>query len=323
MTTVALTGATGFLGSALARALTSQGFKVIALVRPTSDRSVLEGLDVSWAEGDITEPASLKGLLDGADWLIHAAGMLGRAGVAEKNYHRVHVDGLANVLGEAGHCRRLLHISSSGVLGPIQGPPADEAAAPAPSNPYERSKAAGEALAQEHARAGLPLVIARPEFVYGPGDRHVLRLFQAVKAGRFFYIGGGRHCCHPTFIDDAVDGLLRCLRQGRPGQIYHITGPRPVTFRELGETIAGALEVAPPRWSLPRPLAWKGAAALEAAGKALGFRPPLSRTAVAFFSEDRRFSWAKAEQELVYRPAIELAEGVRRSVAWYRQQGWL
>lgn len=323
MTTVAITGATGFLGGALARALVTQGASIIALARQGSDRTALADLDVTWVTGDITDPASLQNAFAGADWLVHAAGMLGQAGVPEEMYQHLHVQGTANVLAEAGHCRRVLHISSPGVLGPIAGPPADETVALAPSNPYERSKAQSETLALEAARNGLPLIVARPEFVYGPGDRHVLGLFQAIQRGRFFYIAGGRHTCHPTFVKDVVDGLLRCLRSGRPGEIYHLTGPRPVTFRELGQVLAAELGAAPPRWSLPRPLAWLGAAALEVAGGLLGFRPPLSRTGVAFFSEDRRFSWEKAHRELGYQPAFDLSAGIAHTVAWYRQQGWL
>jgi nucleoside-diphosphate-sugar epimerase len=74
----------------------------------------------------------------------------------------------------------------------------------------------------------------------------VLGLFKAVRDGRFFTISGGQHTCHPTYIDDAVTGMLLALQRGRVGEIYHITGPEPVTFRELGTTIAAALGVPPP-----------------------------------------------------------------------------
>ena len=129
--------------------------------------------------------------------------------------------------------------------------------------------------------------------------------------------------CHPTFIDDAVDGMLRCLEQGKPGEIYHITGPRPVTFRELATTIAAALDVPPPRLHVPRNLAIVGASGFEVLGKIMRKSPPLSRTGVAFFSEDRRFSWAKAERELSYRPQYDLKTGVEATIAWYRREGYL
>lgn len=322
---VFITGATGFLGGALARALAENGAEVHALARPTANRSVLNDVAITWHEGDISMPASLDGFV-GAGWIIHAAGRLGEPGVPEEAYHRLHVDGTRNVLAAAAAMRtqpRVLYVSSPGVLGPIAGEPAAEDAPLSPSNPYERSKAAAEGAARQFAAQGLPVIIGRPEFVYGPGDRHVLGLYKAILRGHFFYLNGGRHFCHPTFIADAVAGLLLCLSTGRPGEIYHITGPRPLTFRELGETMARALGVRPPRLSLPVWVAKGAAIGLEALGFVARRKPPLSRTGVAFFSEDRRFSWQKARKELGYTPQYDLTPGTRLTVEWYRQQGWL
>lgn len=323
---VFITGATGFLGGAMARALAQQGVELHALARPSADRRTLEGLPVTWHEGDVRAPETLGGAMAGADWVIHAAGRLGEHGVPEEAYYALHVDGTRNVMAAAlatGSPPRVLHVSSPGVLGPISGAPATEDAPYGPSNAYERSKAAGERVALEFAARGLPVVICRPEFVYGPGDRHVLGLFQAIRRGRFFYFEKGRHFCHPTFVADAVAGMLLGLRSGRSGAIYHIAGPRAVTFRELGHCIAAALGVRPPWLSLPRWLATAGVVGGEALERVSGRRPPLSRSGLAFFSEDRRFSWQAAHAELGYTPGYDLAAGVARTVAWYRQQGWL
>lgn len=322
MTKIAITGATGFVGGALARALAARGHEIIALARPSARRDHLADLPITWVTGDVTDRESLRGKFAGAEWLIHAAGMLGQAGVPERAYFDLHEQGTNNVLAEAETAviQRILHVSSPGVLGPISGPPADETTPLAPSNPYERSKAAAEQVALVYARGGLPVVIVRPEFIYGPGDLHVLGLFQAVRDGRFFTISGGQHTCHPTYIDDAVQGMLLALERGRVGEIYHVAGPEPVTFRELGETIAVALGVPPPRLNLSRPLAMAGATGLELLARPLKKRPPLSRTGVAFFSESRRFSWQKAHAELGYTPNYDLPTGVARTVAWYQEQ---
>ena len=354
---VVLTGATGFVGGALARRLAAEGVELHALTLPGSDRSRLAGVPVTFHSGDITTPAGLDGLFDGATWVIHAAGMLGRAGVSAATYNRINAEGVGHVLaaverawqqGRTAAGLRVLHVSSAGVLGPVRQagmkdeggrmssePPLrdssfrlhpssfDESSPLAPSNAYERSKALGEAVAAGFARDGLPLVVARPEFIYGPGDVHVLGLFRAIQRGLFFYIGDGTNTCHPTYVDDMVDGLLACLRRGAAGGVYHIAGPRPLPFRELAETIAAALGVPPPRWRVPVPLAWLGAAGLEAAGKLTGRDVPLSRTGVAFFSENRRSTYAKAERELGFTPRVELPEGVERTVGWYRGEGLL
>lgn len=326
MTKVLITGITGFVGSALARALAVEGVDLFGLVRPSANRTRLDGLNVTYLEADITIRESLHGVFDWADWVIHAAGMLGQAGVSESVYHHLHVEGTNNVLAameKLDDPPRVLYVSSPGVLGPVEDKAVDETAPHAPSNVYERSKAAAEMVVNIYAGHGLPVVIARPEFIYGPGDRHVLGLFQAVQNGRFFTIDHGRYTCHPTYIDDAVDGMLRCLKQGRPGQIYHVAGPTAVTFRHLADTIAAALGVPPPTRNLPRPLVLAGATLLEMAGALFRFRPPLSRSGVAFFSENRCFSWQKAHRELGYTPQVDLQMGVHKTVAWYRQQGLL
>jgi len=332
---VVLTGATGFVGGAVARRLAAEGAELHALTLPGSDRARLAGVPVTFHSGDITTSAGLDGLFDGATWVIHAAGMLGRAGVSEATYRRVNAEGARHVLaaadaawraGRTAPDLRVLHVSSAGVLGPVVGrvgnPPykGDESSPLAPSNAYERSKALAEQYAAEFAAGGLPLVVARPEFIYGPGDVHVLGLFRAIQRGVFFYIGDGQNTCHPTYVADMVDGLLACLRRGAPGGVYHIAGPRPLPFRELAETIAAALGVRPPRWRVPVPLAWLGAAGLEAAGKLAGRDVPLSRTGVAFFSENRRSTYARAERELGFAPRVELQEGVARTVEWYRTE---
>lgn len=322
---VAVTGATGFLGSAVARALAAEGAEVHALRRRSSDPRALGGVPVTWHEGDVADPASLRALVEGADWVVHAAGQLGADGVPERAYLAANVVGTHNLMQaarESGRSPRVLHLSSPGVLGPTASPVGEDAPH-APTTAYERSKAEAERVALAFAARGLDVVLARPGFIYGPGDRHVLRLFQAIRRGRFFYVDGGRSLCQPTFVEDVVAGLLACLRRGRTGEAYHLVGPRPVTFRELGETIAGALAVRPPRLSLPRWSAMAVAGGLEGIARASGLRAPLTRNGVAFFSQDRVVSCRKARDELGYAPASDIDDGVRRTVAWYQERRWL
>ena len=125
---VVLTGATGFVGGAVARRLAAEGVELHALTLPGSDRARLAGVPVTFHSGDITAPAGLDGLFDGATWVIHAAGMLGRAGVSDDTYRRVNAEGARHVLaaadaawraGRTATDLRVLHISSAGVLGPV------------------------------------------------------------------------------------------------------------------------------------------------------------------------------------------------------------
>jgi nucleoside-diphosphate-sugar epimerase len=326
---ILVTGASGFIGSALTRALVSRGKRVRALVRPTSDLSRLEGLEVEMTRGDVLEPDSLPPALEGVRTVYHLAGKLGQFGVPEAAYHRLHVDGTLNVLRAcAGRdLERLVYGSSPGMLGALApgDPPHAEDAPHRPSGAYERSKSAAEQAALPlAAELSLPLVIARPEFVYGPGDRHVLGIFRAIQQGTFFYIGSGDCLCHPTYVDDVVEGLLACASPAaRPRQAYHLAGPRAVTIRAWATAIAAALETRPPRLHLPTPLVRAGAWGAEWAGRLLGIHPPLTREGVRFFTESRAFSVEKAARELGWTPQTDIDKGTRRAVAWYRTQGLL
>ena len=318
-----LTGATGFVGGALSRALLARGDKVTALVRQPPPES--GSWEIRWVRGDLTADGSWLTALAGHDAVIHAAGRLGAFGISEKAYVQLHVEGTRRLLEAAGSAgvRRLLYVSSPGVLGPTRGSALTEEAPYRPTNRYERSKALAEKLVRKFAEHGLPVVIVRPEFLYGPGDLHVLGLFRAIQRGRFFLINGGRSSCHPTYIDDGVRGMLLALEKGGEGEIYQIAGESPVAMRDFSAEIAAALGREPSWMSLPRPIMVAGAAVLEQIGRVAGWTPPLTRSAVDFFSTSYRFSWQKARQELGYEPAITLEEGIRRTVAWYRQNGYL
>lgn len=327
---VVITGANGFIGAALVHHFSAQGHEVVGLVQSFSHLWRLIDLDLDIHQGDVRRPESLVGVFAGAEWVVHAAGRLGEPGVPEDVYYDVHVTGTENVLRAVSADApgaRVLHISTPGVLGPLLAiSPVtlpDETTPVAPSNPYERTKAVGEWVARQYAHKGMDIVIVRPEFVYGPGDVHVLGLFRMIQRGLFFYIGDGDNYCHPSYIDDVVNGMALCLVHGQSGETYHIAGERPERWRAFAGAIANALEVAPPRLHLPRSLAKAGALAGEVAGRVFGRTPPLSRTGVDFFSEDRGTSCAKARSELGYIPEVDIEQGTRLAVAWYRERGLL
>src|SRR5262249_46154483 len=174
---VFITGATGFVGGALARALAAEGAEIHALVRPASSRSSLDGLAIRWHDGDITDSASLSLFLKQAEWIVHSAGQLGQVGLSEDVYQRLNVYGTRNVLAAAlasGMRPRVLHVSSPGVLGPTGRVLADENGTYHATNWYEKTKAAAEEVVRFYAAQGLRVTMARPGFIYGPGDRHVL-----------------------------------------------------------------------------------------------------------------------------------------------------
>jgi oxidoreductase len=320
---VLITGGSGFIGGALAQALVARGAEVHALSRRPAPPACTES-SIIWHRADITVPQTLTCVGDGFTHIIHTAGLLGQHGVPEDIYRAINVEGTRNVMAAAiTHAKnvRVLHVSTTGVLGPAtQALP--ESSPHRPTNVYENSKSEAENIVREFAAGDLSAVIARPALVYGPGDRHVLGLFQAIKNGRFVHINAGRHLCQPTFIADVVAGSLLCLKKGRIGETYHVTGI-PATFRELVTSIATAIAVRPPALSLPRSIAFCTARTFELWASARGQHTPFTSSAVRFFSEDRIVSSQRAHQELGYTPAVDLDTGIAQTVSWYRQQRWL
>ena len=322
---VLVTGGTGFIGRHLCRRLLAEGCRVRVLCRDTSGRGDLDS-SVEVASGDVTRPSSLLAALAGADTVFHLASALGATPFGPQGFFAVNAEGTRNVLdaARAAGTRRIVHCSSVGVLGHIQGPPAAEDAPLHPEDDYERSKARGEEIAREQAAAGLPVTIVRPGWAYGPGDRRTFKLMRAIARRRFFFVGDGTTREHPVFVDDLAAGLARCrTAELAPGEVFTIAGDEIVTIEELCGRIARAIGVPLTRLHVPREPLRTLAGLLERAFKAADREAPLTRAKVDFFLKHRAFDTAKAKRLLGFEPQVRLDEGLPRTVAWYRSQGWL
>ena len=322
---VLVTGGTGFIGRHLCRFLLAEGCRVRVLCREASGLGDLGGA-VETAIGDVTTPATLPAALAGADTVFHLASALGATPVGPQGFFAVNAEGTTHVLDAArtAGTRRIVHCSSVGVLGNIQGPPAAEDAPLRPEDDYERSKARGEEIAREQAAAGLPVVIARPGWAYGPGDRRTFKLIYAIAKRRFFFVGDGTTREHPVFIDDLTAGLARCRTADiAPGEIITIAGDEIVTIEDLCGRIARAIGVPLSRLHVPREPLRTLAGLMEAAFKIIGRDAPLTRPKVDFFLKHRAYDITKARRLLNFAPQVRLDEGLPRTIAWYRKQGWL
>jgi nucleoside-diphosphate-sugar epimerase len=259
--------------------------------------------------------------------VFHLAGRLLVAGVGDDEYRRLHVDAVRNLLTAClgRPIRVFVHCSTTGVLGPTGSAPLDESAPLRPGTIYERTKAEGERLAQAGAeRSRLPLVVARPGLVYGPGDLHLLGWFRAIRRGFYRVVGSGASLLHPIYIDDLVEGMLRCAESpGAPGRVYHLVGERPLPIRELAAAIGAALGRSLPRRHLSLPLALGIAALLETVPGIPPERLPLTRGRIEFMTRNRAYCGERARRELGFVPRTGLDEGLRRTVAWYRDEGFL
>ena len=326
---VLVTGATGFTGGHLARRLARQGHQVRGLVRPSSrgraDSLVRSGVQL--ALGDLTDPASLAPACAGVEVVYHIAATYRTARHRNATFRAVNADGTRALLEAARATRvtRFVHCSTGGVHGHVARPPADEDAPLAPGDVYQRSKLEGENLARSAGENGdLEVVVARPIGIYGPGDTRFLKMFRGIARRRFPMLGSGGVYYHLTYVDDLIEGFRLCGETpDAAGRTYLLGGPRYTTLAELVRTVAAELGVPPPRWRIPVWPVWLAGALCEAVCVPLGVEPPLYRRRVDFFTKSRAFDTTRARCELGYVPAVDLVEGIRRTAAWYRGQGWL
>jgi len=311
--TVLVTGATGFVGRHVVRALHERGDRVRVLSRATSDLSPIRDAFDERHVGDLSDPASLVGVCDGVDAVVHSAcavaGTFDAGRAALEAFMAVNRDGTANlareVLKHPG--LRMVHVSSTAAMGTPTAPVVNEDSPCNPTTPYQRSKrAAEEALLDLHANQGLDVVIVRPCVIAGAGkDRSELRqLFRLVKRGVFPAIGDALRVQKPLIhIDDLVQALLLATEKGRSGGIYLVHSDGGHT---LGDIIAAAANLAGVRRGyLPVPVAAARAvaSALAVAHRfAPDWNPPLTHERIALFTADRRIDISRARNELGYAP---------------------
>jgi dihydroflavonol-4-reductase len=318
-----VTGGSGFIGGHLVESLVGRGFEVRALVH----RSPLRRHDnVETVQGDICDKELLSKALKGTDILFHLASALGSSAVGRNEFRRINALGTESVLESARSAGvgRAVHLSSAGVFGAVKRDTvAAESSPPKPITIYDRTKLEGEEAALRFAREGLDVVIVRPGWAYGPGDRRTFKLIKAVCNGRFIMATRGRGFQTPIYIDDLVKGILLAGEKGQRGEIYHLAGGEIITVRDMVDEIAEACGRKLSRLYLPLLPARLAALLLEKAFVALRREPPLSRSKLSFFIHSKPLSIDKAKHALGYAPEIDFRDGMARTVSWYRSQGWL
>jgi nucleoside-diphosphate-sugar epimerase len=327
--TCLITGATGCVGSHLAEACAARGWGVRALARPGSDTALLERLGAAVVPGDITDGAAARTALEGADVVFHCAAKVGDWGPVE-DYRAVNVEALRGLLDA---CRgrplaRFVHFSSLGVYAARHHHGTDENE-PLPErhmDGYTQSKVEAEQLALQYQREhGVPVVVLRPGFIYGPRDRTVLpKLIDNLRKGKVRYIGGGRKALNTIYVGNLVEAaFLAAESPGAVGEVFNLTDGETVSKRRFIETIADGLglprpkPVSVPLW-LARVLAWwrEGQARRRNSPKA----PRLTQGRLKFLGLNLDFSIAKARSQLGYRPRWTFDEGMRETLAWFRLQ---
>jgi dihydroflavonol-4-reductase len=323
-----VTGASGFVGSAIARALCQAGWQVRALVRAGSDRRNLEPLPVETVRGDITDGPSLDAALRDCDALFHAAADYRLWTPEPQRLYHTNVEGTRNVLEAARRARiaRIVYTSSVATVGlPRDGSPGTEATPvglAAMIGHYKRSKFLAEELVREFAHGGLPVVIVNPSTPIGPGDVRPTptgRLVVDAALGRMpAYVDTGLNIVH---VDDVAAGHLRALDRGRVGERY-ILGGENLTLREILAAISRLTGRKPPRVRLPHVALLPFALVAEMIARVTGRETRLTLAGVRMARKPMYFSSEKAVRELGYSwrpPVVAFAD----AMAWLRAQGVL
>lgn len=325
---VLLTGASGFVGSAVARALMAAGFPVRALVRSSSPKEHLADLGLAFVQGDLHDPASLRPAFSGVRYLFHVAADYRLWARDPAELARTNVEGTRALMQEAQRAgiERVVYTSSVATLAARpDGVSADETVPLDEANAigvYKRSKVAGERVVEEMVARGLPVVIVNPSTPIGPRDVKPTptgRIILEAAAGRMpAFVDTGLNMVH---VDDVAAGHLSAFQRGRIGERY-ILGGQNASLAEILTTVAQETGRRPPRIKIPRATVVPLAYVTEAIAQFTGKEPMLTRDGLKMSKNKMFFSSAKAERELGY-TARPYAEGVRDAIAWFRQAGYL
>lgn len=327
---VLVTGATGFTGTHLVRRLLGRGHDVTMLdIQRNASAGELETAGARLVVGSVTDSELVSQTVAGHEMVFHLAAAFRQISESASFYRQVNIEGTRNVLSasERHSVQKVIHCSTSGVHGGDKKRlPWNEDSPIFPEDLYQQTKWSGEQVCQEFIKRGLDITIVRPTSEYGPGDVHGMRsLFRVVKTGRFLMFGSGRGTVHPIYIDNLIDLFELAASNSRSrGRAYLAGDDRPCTLNDLVEAVGRAqgINVKIVHVPLLGPL-YAASAMVEFACKPFKINPPIFRRRVAWFKANRAYSIERAKTELEYVPAVELEEGLRRTTAWYRQQGFI
>lgn len=325
---VFVTGGSGYIGSALIRALLDRGDEVQALVRSRARGAFLETWGARLVEGDLRNEASLDLLCEGAAAGFHLAGYVKASG-SPADYDEANVEGSRRVFDAAARAgtRRVVFTSSAGVLGPTpDGLPVTEDSIRGVDflNDYERTKAQAEALIPAYLERGLPIVSVNPTRVFGcpegPDLPPYTGMIDRYLRGRFLLIpGDGKSWGNYAYLDDVVRGHLAALDRGVPGRRY-LLGGADVTYRDFFRILGEAAGVVRRLPAVPAAFLYAAAGVAGAAARLTGSRPLITPAWVKRFLYDWKVSSARAEQDLGYR-MTPLTDALRETARRLRERG--
>jgi nucleoside-diphosphate-sugar epimerase len=313
-----VTGGSGFIGGRLIERLISEGWTVRALARSASSAEKVRAAGAEPVDGDLDRTDAMRAGAQRCAVAFHAAAHLGEWG-PRSEFEQVNVAGTRNAIEacRAAGVRRFVHVGTeAGLIAGNALVNVDETAPLRPDSKaaYAATKARAEQVVRQANGNGLETVVIRPRLVWGRGDTTILpALVEAVRRGRFAWIGGGHHLTSTTHVDNTVHGLVLGAERGRPGDVYFVTDGEPVIFRAFVTELLGTQGVEMPDRNMPAPLARVAASASETAWRVLPLKgqPPVTRLAVWLSSLECTIDISKAREQLGYEPVRTRDEGMQ------------
>ena len=323
-----VTGATGFTGSVLVRKLVSQGVEVVAIARTTSNITAFDDLPITWIQGDVFDEELIERAIKGVNYVFHMVTPFREAKLLDIGYHQVHVLStqlLAKAALKEPNFQRFIHVSTIGVHGHIETPPANENYRMKPGDIYQETKQEAELWIRDFSdKEGLPLSVVRPAGIYGPGDKRLLKIFKMVARKWILLIGDGSNLYHFIHVDDLTDFMfLVATHPKAKGEVFICGSPSAMTFKKMVSIIAQYYGVNVRYVRLPAPPLFVLGYFFELICRPLRIEPPIYRRRVAFFTKDRSFNTEKMRKILDFYPAYSDQEGIKKTAQWYLEQGWL
>jgi len=327
-----ITGGTGLLGSHIVEQLRRRGEAVRVLVRPQSDVSWLKSHDVEFAQGDLSDPASLERACQGVATVYHAAARVGDWG-PWRDFVKITIEGTRNLAAAAAaaDCDRFVHISSISAYGHPDGEGLvlDESA-PLGQNLhrwsyYSRAKVQAEHMLWAMHREGkIKLTVIRPSWLYGPRERAtIFRLARLLRDGKVKVLGDGENRLNVVYAGNVADAVVLAAHSDKAvGEAYNCCNDGEMKQKQWLNLLARELGVPEVTRHVPYKLAYGVAFILECVGHALKRKKPPMVTRYAVWLMGRRcyFSADKARNELGWQSTVPYEQGVKKTIAWLREQ---
>jgi nucleoside-diphosphate-sugar epimerase len=303
---VLVTGANGFTGSHLVKALQQRGDVVVGLVRQSSHLDRLSGCNVQLVYGDISDREALKTAMTGVDWVFHTAAYVELGLVDAAKMERVNVAGTRAVMevAQAAAVSKVVYCSTIGVFGDTQGQVVDETFQRTQtdfSSAYDRTKYEAQQIVDRFAAQGLPVVSILPSGIFGADDPHFGPVLQQFLKGGLKVWAGGDRITGIVHVDDLVTAMILAAEKAQPGEHYIISAG-DLTTREMFSILSQKTGIPVPR-EAPKPLVTLVGNILDPIGRLLKWQPPLSRERVHYiYDRCVRVDATKASTELGWQP---------------------